>query len=89
MFRLWGKIVKSNNIITDQVFELNALDLNIEEKIDQGLESLCNHFDIQKPMLFDDNNKNFAQIAKTRFKDHHFIESIDFDYLEVEIIEDK
>ncbi len=47
MFRLWGKIIKNNRIIADQVFELKSLDLTLEEKIDQGLESLCYHFDIQ------------------------------------------
>ncbi len=47
MFRLWGKIMKGNNIKSDQVFELDAKGLSLDDKIDQGLESLCNHFDIQ------------------------------------------
>ena len=88
MFRLWGKIVKNNNIITDHVFELNTLDLSVEEKIKQGLEALCYHFDIQKPMWFSDNNY-ITMIGKTCFIDHHFIENIDFDYFEIEIIENE
>ncbi len=89
MFRLWGKIIKNNRIIADQVFELKSLDLTLEEKIDQGLESLCYHFDIQKPMWFTNNGKDFDSIGKTRFTDDHFIETIDFDFFEIEIIENK
>jgi len=88
MFRLWGKIIKNNNIITDHVFELKTKDLSVEEKTKHGLEALCYHFDIQKPMWFSDNN-NFTQFGRTRFIDHHFIETIDFDYFEIEIIENK
>lgn len=89
MFRLWGKIIKNNRITTDKIFELEAFDLNINEKIDQGLEALCYHFDIQKPLWFKDNNTDFELVGKTRFTDHHFIETIDFDYFEIEIIENE
>lgn len=89
MFRLWGKIIKNNNMVSDQVFELSTPDLSLEDKIDQGLEALCYHFDIQKPMWFDANNKDFGLVNKTRFMDHHFIEDIDFDYFEIELIENK
>jgi starvation-inducible outer membrane lipoprotein len=88
MFRLWGKIVKNNKIIMDYVFEIKPMDLSAEEKIKQGLETLCYHFDIQKPMWFSDNN-NITMVGKTRFIDHHFIEDIDFDYFEIDIIEDE
>ncbi len=89
MFRLWGKIVKNNNIIEDTVFELDASGLKLEEKIDQALEGLCYHFDIQKPMWFKEADQDFALIGKTRFIDHHFIEDINFDYFEIEIVDKK
>jgi len=88
MFRLWGKIYKNNDIISDHVFELESTGVNLDDKISQGLESLCYHFDISKPMWFSDND-NIKQIGKTRFMDHHFIESISFDYFEIDIIENK
>ena len=88
MFRLWGKIIKSNRFITDHVFELPTSDRDRMDKTEEGLEALCYHFDIQKPMWFSDNDKDFEQFGKTRFTQQHFIESIDFDYYEIEIIED-
>jgi len=89
MFRLCGKIIKNNRIICDQVFEVNSSDLSLQDKINKGLESLCYHFDIQTPLWFNDHDKDFARIGKTRFTDHHFVEDLDFDYLEIEIIENQ
>jgi hypothetical protein len=89
MFRLWGKIIKNNRIVSDQVFEDNMTGLRLEDKLDQGLEALCYHFDIQKPMWFDDHSSDLNLVGKTSFKADHFIENIDFDYLEIEIIENK
>ncbi len=86
MFRLWGKIVKNNSIIADHIFELKVTDLSVDDRIKEGLQALCYHFDIQKPMWFSDND-HINLIGNTRFMDHHFIEDIDFDYFEIEIIE--
>jgi len=89
MFRLWGKIIKNNNIESDHVFELSAPELSSDEKLEQGIEGLCYHFDIQVPMWFASNDSEFKLIGKTRFSAQHFIEEIRFDTFEIEIVEDK
>jgi len=89
MFRLWGKIVTNDSIIANYVFKLSTLNMSIEEKLDKGLEEICYNFDIQRPMWFSDNNRDITMIAKTKFKGQNFIENIDFDYFEIEIIENK
>jgi len=88
MFRLWGKIMKSNRFVDDHVFELTAPDMSRDDKTAEGLEALCYHFDLQKPMWLSDNDKDYEMFGKTRFSQQHFIESIDFDYFEIEIIDD-
>lgn len=88
MYRLWGKIMKSNRFKADNVFEMDRPTLSREEKLKEGLEFLCYHFDIQLPMWLSDNEKDFAMYGKTRFYQDHFIENINFDYFEVEVIED-
>jgi hypothetical protein len=88
MYRLWGKIMKDTIFVTDYVFELHQPNLTRKEKLNAGLDFLSLHFDIQKPMWFPDNEKDFNQFRKTRFHQDHFIETIEFDYFEVEIIED-
>lgn len=89
MFRLWGKLYKNNDIVRDLVFELTSTGLSTEEKIKQGMDYLCYEFDIQKPMWLSDNTRGLTQVGKTRFRDHHFIEEVEFDYFEIEIIENK
>lgn len=87
MFRLWGKIMKNNDMVDDKVFELDAFDLSTDVKVKEGLKSLCYDFDITVPMWLSDNTTGIKMVGKTKFMDHHFIESIKFDYLEIEIIE--
>lgn len=88
MFRLWGKIIEDNELREDHVFELES-NIESKEKLKQGLEALCYHFDIGRPMWLSDNYKEFGQLGKTSFYEHHFVESISFDRFEIEIIEDK
>lgn len=84
MFKLWGKIIKKNNITHSQVIEINYEGLSLEERISVGISELCNAFDIANPIWMRDNQLEFDQINKTRFKAQHFIEEIDFDYFEIE-----
>ncbi len=86
MFKLWGKIVKKNNLVQSHVLEMHQEDLTVEEMISKGIEDLCNLFDIANPMWMRDNKLEINHINKTRFKAQHFIEEIDFDYFEIEYI---
>ena len=86
MFRLWGKLFKNNEMINDLVYE-DTSDSDFLGKTKKGLEYLCYEFDISKPMWFSENKADYQVINKTSFYDHHFIESINFDYFEIEIIE--
>jgi hypothetical protein len=88
MFRLWGKIYKKNRIINDIVIANANSHLSMTTKVEDALEEMCLFFDIQKPLWFDNNHRHFKEFGQTSFSDDHFIESIDFDYFEIEIIED-
>jgi len=86
MYKLWGKIIKNNDIISDHTYDMNTSELDAD-KVMEGIQALCYHFDIQKPLWLSDNRVNFAHVGKARFFDHHFIETINFDYFEIEIFE--
>lgn len=87
MFRLWGKIIKNNKFIHDQVIEFTDSKQSKAEMIDESLNQLAIAFDIQKPMWFDKNTKELSDFSVTRFLPDQFIESVDFDFFEIEIIE--
>ncbi|TCT12301.1 hypothetical protein EDC18_11273 [Natranaerovirga pectinivora] len=88
MFRLWGKIYKNNKIIKDTVFQVDNPSLSRTQKVNQGLEEICYTFDIGRPLWLLNNEKEMPKYNRTNFIQDHFIETIPFDYLEIEIIED-
>ena len=87
MFRMLGKIFKKNRMITDTVICVDN-DLNRTRKVYQALEEMCYEFDLPKPLWLESNKQDFIRSSKTRFTRDSFIEEIDFDYLEIQVIEE-
>lgn len=87
MFRLWGKLFKDNRMLKDTVIE-NSSDDTRTHKIFQALDDVCYQFDLGKPIWLDSNVTDFKRHRKTRFTSDNFMESIDFDYLEIHIIDE-
>lgn len=49
---------------------------------------MCYEFDLGKPLWLDATVEEFKRHAKTRFYQDNFIEEIEFDYLEIHVIEE-
>lgn len=88
MFRIWGKIWKENHMLRDMVYENNDPSLNRTKKVFAGVHEFCITFDLQEPIWLDKNIAEFKKIDKTRFYQDNFIEAIEFDYLEIHVIEE-
>ena len=87
MFRLWGKIWKDNRLLRDIVICDDFQDTRTH-KIFRGLESVCYEMDLGNPIWLDSTVKDFQKHDKARFYQDNFIEQIDFDYLEIQVIEE-
>jgi hypothetical protein len=88
MFRLWGRIFQKNRMIKDIVITDNS-DSSRTAKVVHAVEAICREFDLAQPIWLDSNIREFQLRSKTRFGKDHFIESIDFDYLEISVLEDE
>jgi len=88
MFRLWGKIFSDNRLINDITISNDDRELNRTRKIYKALDEICYEFDLSKPIWLDNNIEEFKRHDKTRFHQDNFIDSIDFDYLEIDVIEE-
>lgn len=88
MFRLWGKIWKENRLIKDLIVEDDRKDCNRTKKIFDALDKLCYEFDLQTPIWLAPLVKEFGHHSKVRFSQDSFIESINFDYFEIMVIEE-
>lgn len=87
MFRLWAKEFKNNHMLRDTVV-CNEDNDTRTHKIFNALDEVCYRFNLGKPIWLDSNVRDFQRYDKTRFTQDNFIESIDFDYLEIHIIEE-
>lgn len=87
MFRLWGKMMRNNHLLRDTVICEDTNDTRTH-KIFHALEAICYEMDLEKPIWLDTNIEDFKKHKKTRFGQDSFIESVDFDYLEVQVIEE-
>ncbi len=88
MFRLWAKEFRSNRMLRDMVVENASPELNRTKKIFAAMDEICYEFDLSKPIWLEHNIAEFKRIDKTRFTSDNFIESIRFDFLEIQVIEE-
>ena len=87
MFRLWGKIWKDNHLLKDTVICDDSEDTRTH-KVFHAIEEACYEFDLGKPIWLDSTISEFKRHDKARFTADNFIESIEFDYMEIQIIEE-
>lgn len=87
MFRLWAKIWKDNRMIKDTVIR-DESELRRTQKVLSALDEVSYEFDLGKPIWLDKTIREFQQHSKARFYQDNFIESIDFDYMEIQVIEE-
>ena len=88
MFRMWGKLWKDNHLLKDYVAESSDYSMTRTEIVFQALEEICRELDLSQPIWLDSNIKEFQRIARTRFRKDSFIEEIDYDFLEIHVIEE-
>ena len=87
MFRLWAKTFKDNHMLRDIVIEDSSADTRTH-KVYHALDRVCYEFDLGKPIWLDVTVQDFKCHAKARFYQDNFVEPIEFDYLEIQIIEE-
>ena len=88
MFRLWAKEFKDNHLLRDMVVCNDDSSINRTKKVFNALDEVCHAFDLQTPIWLDVNINDFRRHSKARFTQDSFVESIDFDYLEIHVIEE-
>ena len=85
--RIWGKIWKDNRLVKDAVITDESDDTRTH-KIFHALDELCLTFDLGKPIWLDATIREFKRHSKARFYQDSFIEEIEFDYLEIQVLEE-
>ena len=85
--RIWFKECKKGRVLRDCIIEAFDDDTRTH-KIFNSLNKAANEFDLAVPIWLDSNIRDFKRNSKTRFTKDSFVEDIDFDYLEMAVIEE-
>ena len=89
MFRIWAKIWKGNRMLRDMVVCNDNAQMTRTHKIFAALDEICNEFDLSKPIWLDATVADFKKHDRTRFTQDNFIDNMEFDFLEINVNEEK
>lgn len=85
--RIWFKSWKQNHMLRDFVVEDYSEETRTH-KIFNAVEKACYEFDVSKPIWLDSTVREFKKHGKARFTKDNFIDEIDFDYLEIHVLDE-
>ncbi len=88
MFRMWCKIFQDNHLLKDTVIINDSKNETRTQKVLASLNEACHAFDLAVPMWLDSTVEDFKRHDKARFYQDSFIEQVDFDFLEIHVIEE-
>ncbi|MCR5154093.1 MAG: hypothetical protein K6B75_04505 [Lachnospiraceae bacterium] len=86
--RIWAKIWKENHLLKDTVIENTDPSLTRTKKVFAAVEEVCSAFDLSKPIWLESNIESFKKYSKTKFTQDSFMEPVEFDFLELHVIEE-
>ena len=82
MSRLWLKVIRNHRIALQDA-ETCAWG---EEK--DVLVEMCKRLDLPCPIWLSKHDSEYARFRRTAFSPEHFVESVEFDRLEIEFLDD-
>ena len=85
--KIWFKIWKDTRLLRDTTVE-DLSDDTRTHKIMNALDQVCHEFDLMRPTWLHSTVREFKNHAKARFTKDAFVEDIDFDFLEIEVLEE-
>lgn len=86
-FEFGEKIFKDNHMLADTTI-CDGGDDSRTHKVFHALDEICYQFDLSKPIWLESNIREFKRHAKTRFRQDSFVDEVDFDFLEFQVIEE-
>ncbi|MCR5387897.1 MAG: hypothetical protein K6E56_01480, partial [Lachnospiraceae bacterium] len=85
--RIWFRMIRDTHLINDFVYENTEKDTRTH-KVFKAVDEMCLKFDLQHPVWMDSTVRDFKRSAKARFYPDAFVEEVDFDYIEIYVIEE-
>lgn len=85
--KIWFKIWNNNHLLDSYTIE-DYSDETRTHKIFNALDEVCYKINVGRPLWLDSTVKDFKRFSKARFSEDNFVEDIDFEYLEIHVLEE-
>jgi hypothetical protein len=85
--KIWFQIFTDAHLVRSETIEDYSSETRTH-KVFAALEEVCMRFDLSRPIWLQSNIDEFKKRAKTRFRKDNFVDEIDFDYLEMHVLEE-
>lgn len=82
MIKLWAKIITDNKIQADTIYE--SADNYSRDEFFEHISEICYKLNIPTPVLVASHYANYEVFNLVKFLPRDFVESVDFDRLEIE-----
>ena len=89
MMKIWAKVLTDHKIMNETVREFSSARPSDMEGWSVPLHELCQDLDLCRPVILRKHVNDLQQFSRVVFKPADFIESVDFDEFEIEIIPEK
>ena len=83
MSRLWVRLVARHRIAAQQTAQCSWGDQ------EEALREICRDLDVPVPLWLRKNEKEFEDFRRTAFTADNFMESVRFDRMEIEFLDDE
>ena len=78
--RIWVRLMKGHRVSKDAVYPCE------KEDVEEALRDLLATLDLSQPLWLPRHRADWEEYSLTRFRPEHFLESVDFDYMELSYI---
>lgn len=85
--KIWFRLSRDSHTIKDMILENNE-DISRTAKVFALLEEACHVWDLAVPVWLEPTIHEFKYRAKARFPRDSFHEAVDFDYMEIQVLEE-
>lgn len=87
MFRLWGKMMKENRMLRDIVISNGDYTMSRTAMVFDAIDQICYAFDLGHPVWLIRRSRS-SNATIRRVLPRTTLSSIDFDYLEIQVLEE-
>ena len=80
MIKIWFKTFRDNSLTISKVFTFEK-----DTDINEMLVEMCHDFDLPFPVVLSKHLREIEEFKITKFSKSDFVESLDDDYVEIEV----